>query len=86
MTRSRSHVVLGSLSVALVAGLAWFSCTGGRSLTAPGNHQPSLSFQGQQQDLAPALAAKDRYTERLLAVPRRRGHGGGSYAGRPPCR
>src|SRR5438094_10367660 len=69
MIRYRSNVLLGSLSVALVAGFAWLSCTGDRSLTAPRNHQPSLSFQGEQQDLGPAFAAKARHTERLLAIP-----------------
>ena len=69
MIRYRFNVLLGLLSVALVAGLAWLSCTGDRSLTAPRNHQPSLSFQGEQQDLGPAFAAKARHTERLLAIP-----------------
>ncbi len=59
------------VAVAVIAVLVWFGCARDqRDLTAPRNGLPSLSLsRGQQPDLGPAIAAQERHTDRLLAIP-----------------
>ncbi len=67
----RRGSVMRPLAVAGIAVLGWFACARDqRDLTAPPNGPPSLSLsRGQQPDLGPAIAAQERHTERLLAIP-----------------
>jgi hypothetical protein len=58
-------------SVAVVAVLAFFACESEqRGPTAPDAVPPSFAIaRAQERDLGPALAAKERHAERLLAEP-----------------
>jgi len=59
------------VAIAGIAVLVWFGCARDQhDLTAPRNGPPSLSpSRGQQPDLGPAIAAQERHTDRLLAIP-----------------
>jgi hypothetical protein len=60
----------GPFKLVLVSALVLFGCARDqRDVTAPGNEQPSVSFQSPQQGVGPALAAQLRHTGRLMAVP-----------------
>src|SRR5579859_766706 len=68
MTASRPlRVGITSAAAAAIAALGWLGCS--RDLnepTAPRNEQISPVRSGLQQDLAAAIAAKDRHAAQLL--------------------
>ncbi len=60
-----------SVAVLVIVILGWFGCAREPAdVTAPRNGSARVSLsRGQQPDLGPALAAQERHTERLLAIP-----------------